>query len=80
MVPRNPKLKTMAKSKKVKVEDYRSLDDQALDSKIQDEEVRIKKMQFGHAVNPLENPLSIREVRRTIARMKTEQRKRALGI
>lgn len=70
----------MAKSKKAKVEDYRSLDDQALNSKIQDEEVRIKKMQFSHAVNPLENPLSIRQLRRTIARMKTEQRKRVLGI
>ena len=70
----------MAKSKKAQVEDYRSLDDQALNSKIQDEEVRIKKMQFSHAVNPLENPLAIRQLRRTIAQMKTEQRKRALGI
>jgi large subunit ribosomal protein L29 len=56
------------------------LDDQALNSKISDEEVRIKKMQFSHAVNPLENPLTIRQLRRTIAQMKTEQRKRALGI
>lgn len=70
----------MAKSKQAKVEDYRSMDDQALNNKIQDEEVRIKKMQFSHAVNPLENPLTIRQLRRTIARMKTEQRKRALGI
>ena len=70
----------MAKSKKSQVEDYRSLDDQALNTEIQDEEVRIKKMQFSHAVNPLENPLAIRQLRRTIAQMKTEQRKRALGI
>lgn len=70
------KTKKMAKSKKAKVEDYRSLDNQALNSKIQEEEVRIKKMKFSHAVNPLENPLSIRQLRRTIARLKTEQRKR----
>ena len=70
----------MAKSKQAKVEDYRSMDDQALNNKIQDEEVRIKKMQFSHAVNPLENPLTIRQLRRTIARMKTEQPKRGLGI
>ncbi len=69
----------MAKSKKANMEDYRSLDDQALHSMIQEEEVRIKKMKFSHAVNPLENPLTIRQLRRTIARMKTEQRKRALG-
>jgi large subunit ribosomal protein L29 len=67
-------------SKKKTVEDYRSLDDQALNTKIQDEEVRIKKMKFNHAVNPLENPLSIRQLRRTIAQLKTEQRKRALGF
>jgi large subunit ribosomal protein L29 len=70
----------MAKAKKAKVEDYRSLDDQALSAKIGEEEVRLKKMHFSHAVNPIENPLTIRQLRRTIARMKTEQRKRALGF
>jgi large subunit ribosomal protein L29 len=71
----------MAKAKKAtKVEDYRSLDDQALVSKIGEEEVRLKKMHFSHAVNPIENPLTIRQLRRTIARMKTEQRRRALGF
>ncbi len=69
----------MAKTKKTKEEDYRSLDDQALNNKIQDEEMRMKKMHFSHAVNPIENPLSIRQLRRSIARMKTEQRKRALA-
>ena len=70
----------MAKAKKAKVEDYRSMDDQALVSKIQDEESRMKKIHFSHAVNPIENPLTIRQLRRTIARMKTEQRRRALGF
>ncbi len=71
----------MAKAKKAtKVDDYRSLDDQALVSKIGEEEVRLKKMHFSHAVNPIENPLTIRQLRRTIARMKTEQRRRALGF
>ncbi len=71
----------MAKAKKAnKVDDYRSLDDQGLATKIGDEELRLKKMHFSHAVNPIENPLSIRQLRRTIARMKTEQRRRALGF
>ncbi len=70
----------MAKSNKAKVDDYRSLDDQALTQKIDDETLRLKKMHFSHAVNPMENPLSIRHLRRTIARLKTEQRKRALGF
>jgi large subunit ribosomal protein L29 len=70
----------MAKAKKAKVEDYRSLDDQTLVGRIEEEEVRLKKLHFSHAVNPIENPLSIRQIRRTIARMKTEQRRRALGF
>ncbi len=70
----------MAKAKNAKVEDLRSVDNDALTSKIQEEEMRLKRLKFSHAVNPVENPLSIRQMRRTIARMKTEQRKRALGF
>lgn len=70
----------MAKSNKAKVDEYRSLDDQALADKIEEEVVRLKKMKFSHAVNPIENPLTIRQLRREIAQMMTEQRKRALGF
>jgi large subunit ribosomal protein L29 len=70
----------MAKANKAKVDDYRSLDDQALAAKISDDEMSLKKLHFSHAVNPIENPLSIRHLRRTIARMKTEQRKRVKGF
>ncbi len=70
----------MAKDTKAKVDDYRSLDNEALDQKIGDEELRLKKTRFSHAVNPIENPLSIKTQRRAIARLKTEQRKRALGL
>jgi large subunit ribosomal protein L29 len=70
----------MAKAKKAKVDDYRSLDNEALNAKIQDEEVRLKKLHFSHSVNPVENPLTIRLLRRTLATLKTEQRKRALGF
>jgi large subunit ribosomal protein L29 len=71
----------MAKAKKAKkVDDYRSLDNDGLLNKIGDEELRLKKLKFSHTVNPIENPLTIRQLRRTIAQMKTEQRKRALGF
>jgi large subunit ribosomal protein L29 len=70
----------MAKAKKAKVDDYRSLDNEALVQKIGDEEMRLKRTKFTHAVNPIENPLSIKTQRRAIARMKTEQRKRELGF
>ena len=70
----------MAKANKVKADDYRSLDNEALDQKVGDEQMRLKKTKFSHAVNPIENPLSIKMMRRQIARLKTEQRKRELGF
>lgn len=70
----------MANAKKAIVHEYRSLDNEALNEKIGDEEMRLKKTKFSHAVNPIENPLSIKGMRRQIARLKTEQRKRALGL
>ena len=70
----------MAKVAPAKVDDYRSLDNEALNEKIMDEEMRLKKTRFSHAVNPIENPLSIKTQRRAIARLKTEQRKRELGF
>ncbi|MBI3238710.1 MAG: 50S ribosomal protein L29 [Flavobacteriia bacterium] len=36
----------------------------------------LTKMKIGHSVTPLENPLQIRDVRRTIARLNTELKKR----
>jgi len=70
----------MANAKKAIVHEYRSLDNEALNEKISDEEMRLKKTKFSHAVNPIENPQSIKMQRRAIARLKTEQRKRALGL
>ncbi len=68
----------MAKNKKADVHEYRQWDDAALDNNIADEEMRMKKLQFSHAVNPIENPLSIRTLRRRIAQLKTEQNMRAI--
>jgi large subunit ribosomal protein L29 len=70
----------MAKSKqKNPLEDYRGMSDEALNDHIEDFSLQLKKMQFSHAVNPIENPMTIRTTRRMIARLKTEQHKRALA-
>ena len=50
-----------------------------LKSKIEEDELRIKKLKFAHAVSPLENPMSIRDVRKDLARLKTELRTKQLG-
>jgi len=70
----------MAKAKQTKGDDYRTLDNDALKERILDEELRLKKTKFSHAVSPIENPLVIKSMRRAIAQLKTEQRKRELGF
>jgi len=69
----------MAKSKAAQVENYSALSTEALNDKIGEETLRLKKTKFSHAVNPIENPMIIRSIRRTIAKLKTEQRKRQLA-
>jgi large subunit ribosomal protein L29 len=69
----------MAKKLKGQADDYRSQNDEQLANTIADEEVRLQKTHFAHAVNPIENPLTIRAMRRRLAQLKTEQRKRQLG-
>ena len=47
-----------------------------LKARIQEDELRLKKLEFAHALSPLENPMSIRDLRRDVARLKTELRTR----
>lgn len=51
-----------------------------LTARIKEDETRLKKLEFGHAISPLENPMSIRNLRRELARLKTELKKKSLGI
>ena len=60
------------------VTSLRSMSEEDLKSRIEEDELRIKKLKFAHAVSPLENPMSIRDVRRDLARIKTELRKKQL--
>ncbi len=55
------------------------LNEADLSAKIKEEEGRMKKLQFAHAISPLENPMAIRTLRREIARLKTlaSQQKKA---
>jgi large subunit ribosomal protein L29 len=55
------------------------LNDQDLEARIKEDELRLKKLEFAHAISPLENPMSIRNLRRELARLKTELKKKQLG-
>ena len=52
------------------------LTDDELNDKLGAFQNNLHDMKLTHAVSPLENPLQIRNIRRTIARLKTESLKR----
>ena len=49
-----------------------------LQARVNEDTVRLKKLEFAHAISPLENPMSIRNLRKDIARVRTELKKRKL--
>jgi len=57
----------------------KDLNEADLAARINDDEIRLKKLEFAHAISPLENPMSIRAMRKDLARLKTEVRKRELA-
>ena len=59
-------------SKKIEfVNSLKDLNEVDLKARIQEDELRMKKLEFAHAISPLENPMSIRALRKDIARLKT---------
>ncbi|MEO0733717.1 MAG: 50S ribosomal protein L29 [Bacteroidota bacterium] len=59
--------------------ELRNASDADLQDQLNETTVSLEKMKFDHAVNGIENPLQLREVRRDIARIKTEIRRRELA-
>jgi large subunit ribosomal protein L29 len=56
------------------------LNEADLKARIQEDELRLKKLTFAHAISPLENPMTIRGLRKDIARLKTELAKKKLAV
>jgi large subunit ribosomal protein L29 len=54
------------------VKSIKDLNENDLQARINEDEQRLKKLQFAHAISPLENPMSIRAIRKDLARLKTE--------
>jgi len=55
------------------------LNEQDLQARIKEDELRLKKLEFAHAISPLENPMSIRGLRKELARLKTALKKKQLS-
>jgi large subunit ribosomal protein L29 len=66
----------MGVNKKLNQEDLAQFVTEDLVAKIATETAELKRLEYNHAVTPLDNPLTIRAKRRDVARLKTELTKR----
>ena len=67
-------------SKKIDfVKGLKDMNETDLKARIHEDELRLKKLEFAHAISPLENPMSIRSLRKDLARLKTELQKRIIA-
>ena len=63
----------------MKVAEVIKLDEKALQEKLTDLKKDLFFLRMQHATNQLDNPVSIAQVKRDIARVKTVMRQRQLG-
>lgn len=62
----------------MKQEVIKELSTDELKERLDSERMQLHKMKLHHAVSPIENPQSIKEARKGIARIMTELRRREL--
>jgi large subunit ribosomal protein L29 len=61
------------------VNSLKDLSETDLHTRIREDGLRLKRLEFAHAISPLESPVNIRLLRKDIARLKTELTKRKIG-
>ena len=63
----------------MKIAEIREIATNELAERIETEVANYNQMVLNHSISPLDNPAQIKQLRRTIARMKTELRQRELN-
>jgi len=63
----------MASKKFLELQEFSDAD---LKAEIGNTETQYQKLKFDHAIKGLDNPIQLRDVRRDIARLKSEERRR----
>jgi len=66
----------MASKKYLELQEFSDSD---LNNELAETVAQYQKIKFDHAIKGLDNPLTLREVRRDIARLKSEVRRRELA-
>ncbi len=64
----------------MRADELRDLTDLELDQKLDEFKEELFNLRFQNATAQLDNPMRIKQVRRSIARIKTIKRERELGI
>lgn len=62
----------------MKAKEVKELTTAELQERLDAEKAALVSMKLNHTISPLDNPLQIREARKTIARIATELRQREL--
>ena len=63
----------------MKIAEIREMSTTDLKERVEAEMANYQQMVLNHSISPLDNPAQIRQLRKTIARMKTELRQRELN-
>jgi large subunit ribosomal protein L29 len=63
----------------MKTREIKDLNNKEIQERMDAEISRLDRLKLNHAISPLDNPLQIKEVRRTVARFATELRQREIN-
>ena len=63
----------------MKTREIKELNNKEILERLDAEVSRLDLLKLNHSISPLDNPLQIKEVRRTIARLATELRQREIN-
>ena len=63
----------------MKTREIKEINDKELQERLDAEKDNLARLKMNHAISPLDNPLQIKDVRRTIARFATELRQREMN-
>lgn len=61
------------------VKSIHGMNEQDLKARLEEDKQRMKKLHFAHTISPLENPMTLRGLRREIARLETELKLKQQG-
>jgi large subunit ribosomal protein L29 len=63
----------------MKTREIKELNNKEILERMDAEKEHLVRLKLNHAISPLDNPLQIKEVRRTVARLATELRQREIN-